>query len=90
MNSFAERVECPIVMTINGIGDVHFFMPNKHPAPMPTREYRLAASFQFRSLAKTFHQHLAIHMVSISRQGFLSTRHVPPQLVEETHALNVT
>jgi hypothetical protein len=31
MNSFAERVECPMVMTINGVGDAHSFMPDTHP-----------------------------------------------------------
>jgi hypothetical protein len=35
MNSFAERVECPIVMTINGVGDAHSFMPDTHRSPVP-------------------------------------------------------
>jgi hypothetical protein len=83
MNSFAERVECPMVMTINGFGDAHSFMPHTRPAPpIPNREYRPAASSQFRGLTKTFQQHLEIRIVRSPMRYFFH-RHVPPQLVEE-------
>src|ERR1019366_8321544 len=32
MNSVAERVECPMVMTISGDGDLHCFMPDIYSA----------------------------------------------------------
>jgi hypothetical protein len=31
MNSFTLRVECPMVMTINGIEDAPLFMPDIYP-----------------------------------------------------------
>jgi hypothetical protein len=33
MNSFTGRVECPMVMTISGVGDARAFMPDIHPEP---------------------------------------------------------